>query len=152
MKLGMVVFAADLNLLKNFYARIFDLQLEHADDEHARLTAGSLELVILQIADHYLQKNEPDLAEPEHQQAPAQPNKPGTNKPKTNKPGTNKPRTMTPLKPVFFGSRPLHEYRQIIKEQQGAFNDADTEWSFEGNTVCDGWDPEGNVFQIRSPG
>jgi hypothetical protein len=31
----------------------------------------------------------------------------------------------------------------------GAVNPPDQEWSFNGITVCDGLDPEGNVVQFR---
>jgi hypothetical protein len=31
-------------------------------------------------------------------------------------------------------------------------NAADREWEFEGAKVCDGHDPEGNVFQLRQAG
>jgi hypothetical protein len=29
---------------------------------------------------------------------------------------------------------------------------AEGEWEFEGAKVCDGYDPEGNVFQLRQTG
>jgi hypothetical protein len=31
----------------------------------------------------------------------------------------------------------------------GAIEPADQEWEFNGVTVCDGLDPEGNVIQFR---
>jgi hypothetical protein len=31
----------------------------------------------------------------------------------------------------------------------GAINHAKREWQFEGAAVCDGYDPEANVFQVR---
>jgi hypothetical protein len=31
-------------------------------------------------------------------------------------------------------------------------NPPDAEWLFEGSRVCDGHDPEGNVFQLRQVG
>ena len=31
-------------------------------------------------------------------------------------------------------------------------NAVEREWEFEGAKVCDGCDPEGNVFQIRAGG
>ena len=31
----------------------------------------------------------------------------------------------------------------------GALNDSEREWQFQEATVCDGYDPEGNVFQLR---
>jgi len=31
----------------------------------------------------------------------------------------------------------------------GVFNEAEKEWLFHGWRVCDGLDPEGNVFQVR---
>jgi len=31
----------------------------------------------------------------------------------------------------------------------GALNAANKSWTFDGCAVCDGADPEGNVFQVR---
>ena len=33
----------------------------------------------------------------------------------------------------------------------GAMNGEDREWPWQGDRVCDGHDPEGNVFQLRCP-
>ena len=38
----------------------------------------------------------------------------------------------------------------IAAELGGAVNER--EWEFEGAKVCDGHDPEGNVFQLRQAG
>jgi predicted enzyme related to lactoylglutathione lyase len=39
--------------------------------------------------------------------------------------------------------------RNSAAERGGAVDPVDREWGFEGFKVCDGHDPEGNVFQLR---
>jgi predicted enzyme related to lactoylglutathione lyase len=61
------------------------------------------------------------------------------------------PREDTPLKPVF-GVEDIAHARQRAAELGGAMNAVEREWEFEGAKVCDGHDPEGNVFQLRQAG
>ena len=37
-------------------------------------------------------------------------------------------------------------------ELGGAIDAPQREWHFDGATVCDGYDPEGNILQLREPG
>ena len=60
-----------------------------------------------------------------------------------------KARASTPIKPVFFVDREFSEYREKITLNGGCFNPEEKQWEFNGHTVCDGWDIEGNVFQLR---
>jgi len=43
----------------------------------------------------------------------------------------------------------LAQAREMAMKHGGALNGAGREWSFDGATVCDGCDPEGNVYQLR---
>jgi hypothetical protein len=49
---------------------------------------------------------------------------------------------------VFFVGSIAHAREAAVKFE-GALNGAGREWPFDGATVCDGYDPEGNVFQLR---
>jgi len=49
---------------------------------------------------------------------------------------------------VFF-VRSISRLREVAAAHGGALGAADREWSFEGDKVCDGIDPEGNVIQFR---
>jgi hypothetical protein len=39
--------------------------------------------------------------------------------------------------------------RVVVEAHGGVMEPVDKEWSFNGVTVCDGLDPEGNVIQFR---
>ncbi len=52
------------------------------------------------------------------------------------------------IKLVFLVER-LAQAREVAVQCGGALNGAGPEWSFDGATVCDGYDPEGNVYQLR---
>ena len=47
---------------------------------------------------------------------------------------------------------PIASARSRAAELGGTMNAVDREWELEGAKVCDGCDPEGNVFQIRQAG
>jgi predicted enzyme related to lactoylglutathione lyase len=61
------------------------------------------------------------------------------------------PRENTPLKPMF-AVEDIAVARDRAAELGGAMNAVECEWEFEGTKVCDGHDPEGNVFQLRQTG
>jgi hypothetical protein len=58
------------------------------------------------------------------------------------------PREDTALK-LVFGVENIARARRRAAELGGAVKAAEREWDFEGAKVCDGYDPEGNVFQLR---
>jgi|SRR5580658_5996932 hypothetical protein len=60
-------------------------------------------------------------------------------------------RSTTPIKLVFFIEN-LEAARTAARSLGGALNPSGGEWLFEGDRVCDGSDPEGNVFQLRQIG
>ena len=60
-----------------------------------------------------------------------------------------KPRTDTPIKPVYFISTSLAAIRTLIQSNGGFFKPSDSEWQFNNTIVCDGYDTEGNIFQVR---
>ena len=56
----------------------------------------------------------------------------------------------TALKPVFYVER-MKKVRELARRTGGSVNPASQAWRFRNHIVCDGFDPEGNVFQLRSP-
>ena len=60
------------------------------------------------------------------------------------------PRYSSAIKPVLFVHQPLSDIRKSVKSYGGFLKAEDCEWQFNHMNVCDGHDPEGNIFQIRS--
>jgi len=58
------------------------------------------------------------------------------------------PREDTPIK-LVFAVDDIARARARASDLGGAVKPAEREWQFDGATVCDGHDPEGNVFQLR---
>lgn len=54
----------------------------------------------------------------------------------------------TPVK-LVFSVEDIVIARSRAAERGGAMNAVEREWEFEGAKVCDGHDPEGNIFQVR---
>jgi predicted enzyme related to lactoylglutathione lyase len=120
-----VVYAKNLKRVAEFYARVADLSLNQAAEDHVVLASDAFQLVVVQIPKH--------LAEAiEVEEPPVR-------------------RTRTPIKLVFF-VKSIAAARDVANSEAGALNPPDAEWLFEGSRVCDGHDPEGNVFQLRQVG
>ncbi|EXJ10244.1 VOC family protein [Nitrincola nitratireducens] len=60
----------------------------------------------------------------------------------------DKARDDTPIKPTFFVDAPLERIGQKIEEKGGAVYPPKN-WDFGGRQVCDAYDCEGNIFQLR---
>ncbi len=60
----------------------------------------------------------------------------------------NEPRAATPLKPTFFVETPLDVIGEKIRDKGGFVYSAKS-WEFGGRQVCDAYDCEGNIFQLR---
>jgi predicted enzyme related to lactoylglutathione lyase len=54
----------------------------------------------------------------------------------------------TPLK-LVFSVVDIAQARERAAELGGAVSPVAREWEFEGARLCDGHDPEGNIFQLR---
>ncbi|MDB9527620.1 hypothetical protein PN498_16610 [Oscillatoria sp. CS-180] len=124
MKTGLVIYAIALQPMVDFYTQVFGFNTHTSDDSDAVLYSDELELVLLQapveIANSVTLTNPPQ------------------------------PRESTPIKPVFFIDESTSKIRDKIHLAGGHFNPKTKEWTFQGRTVCDGWDLEGNIFQVRS--
>jgi len=122
MKAGAVLYAKDYLRLSQFYQTVLAMELMEQDDEHVRLELAQSELVILQAPKHIADSitiTKPPV-----------------------------PRASNPIKIVYYISD-IAKARNLASEMSGNVNGAETEWVFREATVCDGYDCEGNIFQLR---
>lgn len=121
---GAVLFAMDVRRLTSFYEAVTGLRPRTVEKDHSALESAAFQLVIHAIPEHIAKGIRIDV--------PA------------------RPRETTPIKLVFFVSD-LAASRRAAAQLQGVVKEASAEWQFEDTIVCDGHDPEGNVFQLRQP-
>ena len=119
---GAVLFARSLDRVAAFYAVVLGLNEANRDDDHILLESPGFQLVV-----HRLTGTQP--AAGEVSAPPAR-------------------RSTAAFKPVFFVPS-ISRIREAAPRHGGAMEAADREWLFNGVTVCDGLDPEGNVIQFR---
>jgi catechol 2,3-dioxygenase-like lactoylglutathione lyase family enzyme len=117
-----VLYAKDVNRIAAFYAAVLGLQPGERDDEHVVLESRGFQLVVLRVPRDMASTIE--IAVPPVRRSEAA------------------------VKLVFFVPS-IPSVRESAASYGGALNAADKEWSFNGFTVCDGLDPEGNVIQFR---
>ena len=120
--IGAVLYARDLDRLVEFYASVAGIEPQTVEKGFATLGAGPTQFVIVRIPKRIADTIE--IATPPE------------------------PREDTPLKLVFF-VEDIARARERAAELGGAVNAMEREWEFEGARVCDGHDPEGNIFQLR---
>jgi predicted enzyme related to lactoylglutathione lyase len=119
---GAVLYAKDLPRLTDFYAAVACLDVQSVQKGFAVLGRAPSQLVIVQIPKRIADSI--DISTPPER------------------------REDTPVKLVFT-VEDIAGVRTRAAERGGAMNAAGREWEFEGARVCDGHDPEGNVFQVR---
>ncbi|WLT32325.1 VOC family protein [Geothrix sp. PMB-07] len=120
---GAVIYAKDITKVGSFYAAITDLSVTETEPGHVVLEAMGFQLVIVAMRQ--------DIAD-----------RVSISEPPT-------PRTETAIKPVFFVPS-IKEARVQASANGGLLNPPNREWQFQGSIVCDGNDPEGNIFQLRA--
>ena len=125
LRTGAVLFARGLDQVATFYAKVLGLSEANRDDDHILLESPGFQLVVHRIPDDSVAARPP--SEPPARRAKAA------------------------LKPVFF-VHSLASVRTIVSARGGTMEPRDKEWSFNGVTVCDAVDPEGNVIQFRELG
>ena len=119
---GMVLFAKSLDRVADFYSVVLGLTEINRDDEYILLESPGFQLVVHRIPGDRSATIE--IAVPPIRRATAA------------------------FKPVLFVPS-IASARIVAESHGGVMEPADTEWSFNGVTVCDGLDPEGNVIQFR---
>lgn len=119
---GAVVFAKDLQRLAKFYSAVADLPFTASDSCFCLLGEGTGCLVIHQIP--------PDIADQIEISSPPQ------------------KREDTPIK-LTLAVQDIAAARTRAGECGGKLLPPDREWMFGKTRLCDGVDPEGNVFQVQ---
>jgi predicted enzyme related to lactoylglutathione lyase len=119
---GAVIYAKDVDRVAAFYSTVIGLQMAGRDDEHVVLESPGFQLVVLRIPSEI--GSTITIAVPPVRRATAA------------------------IKPVFFVPS-IARVRVSAAACGGVMNAENQEWSFQGFTVCDGLDPEGNVIQFR---
>ena len=118
---GAVLYAKLLAPMVDFYVNAIGFSMIKEDVDFAVLEANGFQLVILQAPQH--------IAEAITITSPPE------------------PREETPVKLVFFAG--INTVRSRAEQYGGTMKLPAQEWKFQKMTVCDGIDPEGNIFQIR---
>jgi predicted enzyme related to lactoylglutathione lyase len=120
--IGAVLYAKDIRRLMDFYCSVLGIEPQMIEKGYAVLGSRSSQFVIVRIPKRIADTI--DIATPPEA------------------------REDTPLKLVFAVADIGHA-RERAAELGGAMNAVERQWEFEGAKVCDGHDPEGNVFQLR---
>jgi predicted enzyme related to lactoylglutathione lyase len=120
--IGAVLYAKDLRRLVAFYSSVAGIEPQTIETGFVALGSPPSQLVIVRIPKRVADTI--DLATPPE------------------------PRADTPVKLVFAVEDIAHA-RERAAELGGAMNAKELEWDFAHAKVCDGHDPEGNIFQLR---
>ena len=119
---GAVLFAKNLDRVATFYSVMLGLTEANRADDHILLESPGFQLVVHRTTAGGSPAG--DITVPPARRATAA------------------------FKPVFFVPS-ISRLRGVAETQGGGMEPAEKEWSFNGVTVCDGVDPEGNVIQFR---
>ena len=119
---GAVIYAKEPKRVAAFYEHVANMRVCHADSHYIELESNSFQLVVLQMPK--------GIAETVIVESPPVRREDGA------------------IKLVLFIQSIAHARASAV-QLGGALNDSEREWQFQGATVCDGYDPEGNVFQLR---
>jgi predicted enzyme related to lactoylglutathione lyase len=117
-----VLYAKDVAGVSAFYAAVAGLAVTESEPGHVTLEARGFQLVVVAVPPHV-------AARIAIESPPVR-------------------REDTPVKLVFF-VRSLDAATAEVARLGGQMNPPERAWAFQGATVLDGHDPEGNVFQLR---
>jgi predicted enzyme related to lactoylglutathione lyase len=118
---GAVLFTINLQSLATFYERVMDMRVLTTADDHICLETGGFQLIVHQIPEHYA-RNIKIQTPPVLREAAA-------------------------VK-LAFRVKSISKAREVASGLGGTVHPPEREWSWQGSTVCDGYDPDGNVFQL----
>ena len=118
---GAVVYAKDLPRLSAFYAAVTGMPVQTTRQGFAVLGRKPFQLVIVQIPRRIADTISIETPPARREDAPIK---------------------------LVFAVSDMVAARNAAAERGGAVNAAEREWEFEGFKVCDGHDPEGNVFAL----
>ena len=119
---GAVLYVKDVKRVVAFYAGVVGLAVHHMADDHVVLESPIFQLVVIRIPR--------DIAAAiEIQDPPVR-------------------RERTPIK-IAFNVERIADARAAAARLGGGLNASASQWRFGSSNVCDGYDPEGNIFQVR---
>jgi predicted enzyme related to lactoylglutathione lyase len=121
---GAVLYAEDIARIGAFYAAVAGLGETQRDRDFMVLERGGFQLVIVAVPEQIASTIV--ITDPPRR------------------------REETPIKLIFVVPD-IAAARKIAADRGGAMSPSDREWRFADWRVCDGHDPEGNVFQLREP-
>jgi catechol-2,3-dioxygenase len=119
---GAVIYAKEYLKIADFYKSITNLKVYEKEKTYVKLESDTFQLIVLQAPKRIVDSI--DISVPPRR------------------------REETPIKIVFF-VQSISKIREIVNELGGELNGEENIWNFEKHLVCDGCDPEGNVFQLR---
>ncbi len=119
---GAVLFAKSLDQVATFYSVVLGLTEVNRADDHIVLESPGFQLVVHRVTVGGSAAG--NITIPPVRRATAA------------------------FKPVFFVPS-ISRLRVVVETHGGVLDPIDRQWSFDGVTVCDGLDPEGNVIQFR---
>lgn len=119
--IGLAIFAKHSESVAHFYGQLLNVSVVKEED-YWQLNGEGYELLILQIPDAIA--NNIDVTVPPQV------------------------RTETATKPIFPVTS-IDRARDVAAELNGGVRPVAQQWSFKGKQVCDGFDCEGNVFQLQ---
>jgi len=118
---GAVLFTINLMSLATFYERVGGMRVTRTDHDHVALESGSFRLVVHQIPDQYAKNISISIP-------PAV-------------------RNQSAIK-LSFLVESISGSRQAAAALGGLVYGPEQEWPYMESMVCDGYDPDGNVFQL----
>jgi predicted enzyme related to lactoylglutathione lyase len=119
-----VIYAKDARRLAGFYEKLLALPRTEAGSGFVRLAEAGLQLTLVQAPAAIADRIV--IAEPPQR------------------------REETPIK-LSFAVPDIESLRSLAERLGGGLQDAEAGWAWQGERHLDGWDPEGNVFQLREP-
>jgi predicted enzyme related to lactoylglutathione lyase len=121
-QIGAILYAKNLPRLVDFYAAVTSLQVQTIEQSFAILGQQPSQLVIVRIPERIARSTAIETPPVRREEVPIK---------------------------LVFAVADIFVARNRAAERGGAVDPIDREWEFEGMKVCDGYDPEGNIFQLR---
>lgn len=119
-----ILFANNISVTARFYEHVAEMSVFQTEEDHAVLGTGSFRLIVHKIPDRLVQKTD--------MEAPL------------------RVREGTAIK-LSFCVDDLAQARETAAAMGGVLYGREHEWRYGSMVVCDGHDPEGNVFQLFQP-
>jgi predicted enzyme related to lactoylglutathione lyase len=119
-----VLFTIHLERIARFYEQVVGMRPLKADADHRVLEKNAFRLVVHQIPQQYASSIVISVPP--------------------------KVRELSAIK-LSFAVESLARSRDAAARLGGCVYGTEKEWEYEGTVVCDGWDPDGNVFQLFQP-